>query len=52
MPQIFGTQYKIEDRETKFLPIENEKVIDDKRKEFNMESFAEYKKLIHDTLCT
>ena len=52
MPQIFGTQYKIEDREIKFLPIENEKVIDAKRKEFSMESFAEYKKLIHDTLCT
>lgn len=45
--QLYGTQFKkLEDGSVTFLNIEDEENLDNRRKEMEMTSFAEYKKMI------
>lgn len=45
LPQLYGTQYKKDSEgNISFLPIEEEELIDTRRKGLKMETFAEYRK--------
>lgn len=47
MPQLFGTQYKIDkDGNFEFIEIENPEELEKRRAEYGMESFVEYKKTV------
>ncbi len=51
MPQLFGTQYKIDkDGNFEFIEIENPKELEKRRAEYGMESFVEYKKTVEKSI--